>query len=114
MAKKYPLFFKILKAMGIEEPEEEFKFHKKRRWRFDLCFTRVKLALEVEGGIWTNGRHTRGSGFIKDMEKYNEAALYGYHLLRVTPDQINSGEAAELVRRWFEANEQSESFKADS
>ncbi len=46
------------------------------------------VAVEIEGGIWTGGRHTRGKGYQGDMEKYNAAQLYGWKVLRYTPDQI--------------------------
>ena len=55
--------------------------------------------------MWTNGRHTRGAGFLKDMEKYNEAALRGWHLLRVTPDMVQDGTAIELVKRALDFQE---------
>lgn len=81
---------------------KEFKFHDTRNWRFDYCIPYhdgkpVKVAIEVEGGAWTNGRHTRGSGFIKDMDKYNNAALLGYKLLRVTPDKLMSLSTFEMI-----------------
>lgn len=82
------IFFKKLNDNGIEMPEKEFVFHKKRKWRFDYCFVKLGIAIEIEGAVWQNGRHTRGSGFIKDMEKYNEAAIYGYSLLRSTPNDF--------------------------
>lgn len=72
----------------------EFKFAPKRRWRIDyLVFkvyesTTIKVALEVEGGVWSFGRHTRGSGFVKDMEKYNEVARQQMFIIRVTPIQL--------------------------
>lgn len=52
------------------------------------------LAIEIEGGIYSFGRHTRGSGFSKDMEKYNSLALHGISLLRYTPKQIKNGDFA--------------------
>jgi hypothetical protein len=55
------------------------------------------IALEVEGGVWTRGRHTRGKGFLGDMEKYNAAALGGWCVLRVTPDRLTRV-GIELVR----------------
>lgn len=77
--------------------EREFKFHPKRRWRADFCLPE-KLLVEVEGAIFTNGRHTRGSGYIKDMEKYNAASKLGYRLLRFTPQQITHGMAIIQIR----------------
>jgi len=76
----------------------EYRFHPPRRWRFDWAWPRHKLALEIEGGVWTKGRHTRGKGYLADCEKYNQANLDGWCLLRVTPAQMASGEAAKLVR----------------
>ena len=60
------------------------------------------IALEVEGGIWIGGRHSRASGFIKDMEKYNEAAVRGWLLIRCTPSTLCSNETIELIKRAYE------------
>jgi len=68
----------------------EYRFHKKRLWRFDYAFIQEKIAIEIEGGAYTNGRHTRGSGFIKDMEKYNAANVLGWNVLRYTPQQFET------------------------
>lgn len=92
------IFFALLKSNNLDIPTTEYKFHNTRRWRFDYCWIDKKIALEVEGGIWTNGRHTRGSGFIKDMEKYNNAALLGYRLIKCTPKSLTSIENIELIK----------------
>lgn len=67
----------------------EYMFHPERLWRFDYAIISCKIAIEVEGGVWTQGRHTRGKGYIADMEKYNEAVALGWRLIRVTPQQLN-------------------------
>jgi very-short-patch-repair endonuclease len=77
----------------------EYKFHPVRKWRFDYANPDLKIAVEVEGGIWTNGRHTTGSGFAGDMVKYNEAVVLGWHLLRFTPDQMTKTDTYETIRR---------------
>ena len=69
----------------------EHRFHDTRHWRFDYAWLEQKVALEVEGGVYTNGRHTRGAGFIADMEKYNAATLLGWQVYRCTPQQLLSG-----------------------
>jgi len=84
--------------------EREYRFHPTRKWRFDYCYVQHKIALEVEGGVWTKGRHTRGAGFIKDMEKYNEATLLGWQVYRCTPQQIESGEAFLLIEKALKLN----------
>ena len=95
------VFDTILKEMfpGVEF---EFKFHDTRRWRFDYCWPHAKVALECDGGVWTGGRHTSGSGFTKDMEKFNEAGLLGWRIFRVTPQQVKNGQAIVLLERIFE------------
>ena len=57
------------------------------------------VALEVEGGIWTGGRHTRAAGFSGDMEKYNAMACRGILLLRTTPDMLLKTETFELLKQ---------------
>lgn len=67
---------------------KEVLFHSKRKWRFDFANLQYKVAVEVEGGAYTKGRHTRPKGFIADMEKYNAAAELGWIVLRYTPQQM--------------------------
>lgn len=85
------------KAHGIE-PTPEHKFHPKRKWRFDLAWPESLVALEVEGGVWTGGRHTRGSGFVKDMEKYNAAACLGWRILRCVPADVCTTDVLAMVK----------------
>ena len=68
----------------------EFRFHPARRWRFDFANPGAawRLAVEIEGGIFSRGRHTRGAGFLRDCEKYNTAALHGWTVLRYAPWQL--------------------------
>jgi len=73
--------------------EQEWKFHPTRRWRFDFALPDKMLAIEVEGGIYSYGRHNRPQGYIQDMEKYNEASQLGWKVLRFTPQQVKSGDA---------------------
>ena len=78
----------------------EYRFHPIRRWRADYCINPVtdKIIVEVEGGAWTRGRHTRGAGFIADMDKYNEATRLGYRVIRVTPDDLLSAKTLDLIK----------------
>jgi len=84
---------------GLPAPEPEYVFARPRLWRVDFAWPAQLIAVECEGGVWTGGRHTRGSGFMRDMEKYNELALRGWHLLRLTPQQLGSGELIHLLVR---------------
>ena len=68
--------------------EREYRFHPTRRWRFDVAFVEQKVAVEMEGGVWTRGRHTRPKGYKRDMEKYNAAAKLGWIVLRYSANDL--------------------------
>jgi very-short-patch-repair endonuclease len=86
MVENNTLFVAVIKkALPGKKVVTEHRFHPVRRWRFDIAIPELKIAIEIEGGAWVNGRHTRASGFIKDMEKYNSAVLLGWRLFRYAP-----------------------------
>lgn len=66
-------------------------------WRFDLSWPDLMFAVEVEGGGWIGGRHTRGSGFQADMEKYHHAMRLGWDVYRCDGALIKNGEAVQLI-----------------
>lgn len=84
------------RRLGGGELTKEYKFHPKRRWSFDWAAVDVKVAIEIEGGTWTSGRHTRGTGYAKDCEKYNNAQFLGWVVFRFTVDMINKNPAGHL------------------
>ena len=93
---------------NMQIPEEEYTFHPTRKWRFDFAYPDIKLAIEIEGSVFgrnvycntckkvvtrrlkdgrvvtvrEGGRHTSGAGYEKDCEKYNNAAILGWRVLR--------------------------------
>jgi very-short-patch-repair endonuclease len=79
----------MCKACGLPEPRPEYLFHPVRKWRFDYAWPDQKIALEVDGGIWTQGRHTRGAGKKNDMEKFTAAAMYGWRILYFEPSELD-------------------------
>jgi hypothetical protein len=88
----------FLASFGITKPEFEYRFHPERKWRFDLAWPAAKVALEIDGAVWSGGRHTRGSGWLKDTEKLNAAACLGWRMLRCMPKDLCIKETAEIVR----------------
>lgn len=79
----------------------EFKFHPSRKWSMDYAFPKLKIAIEVEGGIWMGGKgaHSRPMNIQRDIEKQNEAVLLGWHPLRFSPVEIKSGVSIEIVSK---------------
>jgi very-short-patch-repair endonuclease len=92
------LFESQLKMVGIGGYVTEHRFHPVRKWRFDFAWLDQSIAVEIEGGTWSGGRHTRGSGFEADCEKYNEAAAIGWTVFRFTGKMVKSGNAIQLLR----------------
>jgi len=88
-----------LEVSGFGGFEREYRFHPTRRWRFDFAWVEPRVALEVEGSVWARGRHTRGKGYLGDIEKYNEAVLEGWKLLRVATEHAGMGYAVDLLQR---------------
>lgn len=88
--------------LGVE-CVKEYKFHPERRWRFDYAIPEHKIALEVEGGVWTQGRHTRPQGFLGDIEKYNTATLMGWRVFRTTPTDLYRTATINLLKSAIKA-----------
>lgn len=102
-------------AEGLPVPERETLVAPgERRWRFDISWPSLMLAVEIEGGAFAGkpcamcgerkgGRHNRGVGMRADLEKYAEAVCRGWLVMRVMPEQIKSGQAmgwlARVMRR---------------
>ena len=77
---------------------KEYRFYKPRKWRFDYALPLYKIAIEVEGGVWTGGRHINPRGFLNDMEKYNTATLLGWRVFRTTPDRLLTSKTLLLIK----------------
>ena len=95
-------FLGLVRVSGLPDPVMEHAFAApERKFRFDYCWREQMVALEVEGGAYTGGRHTRGPGFVKDLAKYSLAAAMGWRVLRVTPMQLATDYTIDLLKRAF-------------
>lgn len=78
---------------GLPAPAREHRFALPRRFAFDFAWPLHLVAVELDGGSWSGGRHTRGSGFERDTEKRNLAQLLGWMVLHFTATTVRSGDA---------------------
>ena len=100
--REYEMFRRKLAAFTGCEIKPEHSFFPGRKWRLDFAIVDLKIGIEIEGGVWANGRHTRGKGFIEDMEKYNAAATLGWVILRFTPHDLNKITTFEMIKKVVE------------
>jgi len=93
------IFKKLLeKEFGVKV-EVEYRFHSKRRFRFDYAILEHKIAIEQEGGIYTRGAHGSVSGILRDIEKYNLATVCGWRILRVQPENLLSNHTFDMIQK---------------
>lgn len=98
-----------LRVNDISGWEREFRFHPTRKWRFDFAFPEIKLAVECEGGL-AGGRHCMVGGYLGDIDKYNEAEILRWHVLRFAWPHIRTGQAIESVKRFLQSSSGSSTF----
>ena len=90
--------FELLwRALAGPTLEKEFRFHPVRKWRADFAHLPSRTLIEIEGGIYVNGRHNRGTGFAADLEKYLEAAPAGWRVVRLGPNELTAESVGRLV-----------------
>ena len=73
-------------TVGIEA---QVRFAPPRKWRADFVVGK-RVIVEIDGGVYSGGRHTTGAGFTKDCEKLNAAAELGYSVLRFTTEMLSN------------------------
>lgn len=83
----------------------EWQFCPGRAWKADYrvepkAFGNSSVLVEIEGAVWQQGRHTRGSGYVKDLEKYRMASALGYKLFRFTTEEVLDGTAKAFLEKW--------------
>jgi very-short-patch-repair endonuclease len=95
----------ILEEYGLKV-ELEHRFHSERKWRVDMAVFsgNLKVAVEIEGGTYTDSRHRSSTGFLKDIEKYNQLTMNGFLLLRYTHTDHTNSEILEDLSKILEAN----------
>lgn len=94
-------FIPWIRAHRFPAPVAEHRFHTKRRWRFDFAWPDSLIALEIEGGVWSHGRHVRGKGYKSDLEKYSTAAVMGWAVIRVVPEDLYTERTLSFLRQAF-------------
>ena len=97
------IFLKMLSDAGLPEPTAEFRFHPKRKFRFDWAFIEQRIAVECSGGIYMKvSGHKSIAGILRDYEKMNEAQILGWKVLQIESNNLIKLPAIQLIKRAFE------------
>ena len=83
----------------LPKPETSYRFHPTRRWEADFAWPKLMLLCELEGAEFVQGRHTRGRGFVNDCEKYAEAQILGWRVLRIPGSWVKNGTGIQYLSR---------------
>lgn len=89
LEEQFLLYWKLF-APEMPHPTLQAKLIKTRRWQYDFTWEREKVIVEIEGGTWIAGRHSRGKGYLNDCDKQNAVMMLGYRLFKFTTDHINN------------------------
>lgn len=94
------LFLQRVREAGLPEPVRQSNepwAGSGRKFKADFFWPQFGLVVEVDGGTWNGGRHTRGSGFESDCTKQAIAVANGYAYLRFASRHIQNGDALDFV-----------------
>lgn len=78
--------------------QREYFFAKpERQWPADFAWPEHRLIVEIDGGLWINGGHSRGRGRLRDMERDNWCVMHEWKVLRFSAEDARNGNAALIV-----------------
>lgn len=78
-------------APDARDPEREFYYDRPdSERRFDFAWPEFRVAVEMQGAIWSGGAHGRGSGIIKDYKKLNDAQVKGWRVIQISVDMLEN------------------------
>lgn len=81
---------KLLNYDQIYPPVRQLAPIPKRKNTVDFAWPDLKVIVEIEGGIFHQGRHNRAKGYMDDCKKYNTLTMLGWKLLRYCPPDVNT------------------------
>ena len=84
------------RILGGPDLEAEYRFDQEHRSRFDRAHPLARVAVEIEGGTHSGGRHVRGNGYTTDCVKYNRATAQGWAVFRLTGDMLRDAPAQHI------------------
>ena len=91
------LLFQI-QVSGLPEPICQYKIFEYRKYTADFAWPDQMVIAECEGGTWSVGGHSTGTGIERDCLKANLAQMDGWTYLRFTSGMIRDTTAIETLK----------------
>lgn len=86
-----------LERAGLPLGVGQYRIVEGRQFTWDRAWPEQRVCAEVQGAVWTQGAHSRGSGVQRDCLKASLAAAYGWRCLPLTREMIEDGTAVRLI-----------------
>lgn len=86
------------RSQGLPTPEYEYMHVPGRKFRADIAWPKHKVAVEVMGGLWIAGGHSRGAGVRKDMDRRNLVTLAGWRVIEVEPKDLCTLDTVRMLK----------------
>lgn len=83
------------RLLGGPTLEPEYRFCPERQWRADYRYQ--NWLIELDGGVYSKGRHVRGPGFVEDCFKLNTAVMLGYRVIRIATGMTNPDYLRQII-----------------
>jgi very-short-patch-repair endonuclease len=90
-------FEQVWRALEGPELVTEYRFHPTRQWRADYAHIETLTIIEIDGGVWSGGRHNRGQGYIDDCRKLNAAAALGWTVFRIATGMVSVDDVQPII-----------------
>lgn len=90
-------FEQLWRALEGPELVTEHRFHPTRQWAADYAHIATRTIIEVDGGVWSGGRHNRGLGYIEDCRKLNAAAAGGWTVFRIATGMVTVDDVQPII-----------------
>jgi very-short-patch-repair endonuclease len=100
-----PAFFYLLTYHAINLPVKEHMGIPGRKYRFDYAWLTEKVAVEIQGGVYTKHAHGSITGILAGYRKANECAKYGWRVLYFTPAEMKLTDTVKTIKAALEWKE---------
>jgi very-short-patch-repair endonuclease len=76
--------FSDITAWELDYQERYSRSKRSKRYRLDFAHPDSRTGIEIQGGVYSRGRHVTGSGYERDCKKYNLAYTSGWTIFLLT------------------------------